>query len=47
VHDEGDSAGILGIAGSAVLTPHSPSKAAPSFEGAGGRFGGGGATGQY
>jgi uncharacterized membrane protein YgcG len=47
MRDEGDSAGILGIAGSAVLTPHSPSKAAPSFEGAGGRFGGGGATGQY
>jgi len=45
--DEGDSAGILGIAGSAVLTPHSPPEAAPSFEGAGGRFGGGGGTGQY
>jgi hypothetical protein len=47
VRDEGDSAGILCIAGSAVLTPPSPPKAAPSFEGAGGRFGGGGATGQY
>jgi hypothetical protein len=47
VRREGDSVGILSIAGSAVLTPHSPPKAAPSFEGAGGRFGGGGATGQY
>jgi hypothetical protein len=47
VRDEDDAAGILRIAGSAVLTPHSPPKAAPSFEGAGGRFGGGGATGQY
>jgi hypothetical protein len=47
VRDEGDSVGILGMAGSAVLTPHSHPNAAPSFEGAGGRFGGGGATGQY
>jgi hypothetical protein len=42
-----DSVGILGIAGSAVLTPHSPPKAEPLFEGGGGRFGGGGATGRY
>ena len=47
LREESDSVGILGIAGSAVLTPHSPPKAAPSFEGGGGRFGGGGATGQY
>jgi len=47
VRDEDAAAGILRLAGSAVLTPHSPPKAAPSFEGAGGRFGGGGATGQY
>lgn len=47
LREEGDSVGILGIAGSAVLTPHSPPKAAPTFEGGGGRFGGGGATGQY
>jgi len=47
VRDRDDSAEILGIAGSAVLTPHSPPKAEPSFEGGGGRFGGGGATGQY
>jgi len=42
-----DLAGVLGIAGSAALTPHSPAKVEPSFEGGGGRFGGGGATGQY
>ena len=47
VHDTDGSAGILGIAGSAVLTPHSPPKAEPSFEGGGGGFGGGGATGQF
>jgi len=47
VRDTDDSAGILGIAGSAVLTPHSPSKAEASFEGGGGSFGGGGATGRY
>lgn len=48
LRDEEDSMGVLGIAGSAVLTPHSPlSKAAPSFEGGGGRFGGGGAGGEY
>lgn len=48
LRDEEDSVGILGIAGSAVLTPHSPPpKAAPSFEGGGGRFGGGGAGGEY
>jgi hypothetical protein len=49
VRAEGDSAGILGIAGSAVLTAQSaPQKASPSFEGGGGgRFGGGGATGEY
>ena len=47
VRDEDDYAGILGIAGSAVLTPHSAAKGAPAFDGGGGRFGGGGATGQY
>jgi uncharacterized membrane protein YgcG len=47
VRDEGDSAGILGMAGSAVLTPQSPSQAAPSFDGGGGRFGGGGASGEF
>jgi hypothetical protein len=47
LREESDSAGILGIAGSAVLTPHSSPKAAPSFEGGGGQFGGGGATGQF
>jgi hypothetical protein len=48
LRDEGDSAGILGMAGSAVLTPHSaPVQAAPSFEPGGGRFGGGGAGGSY
>jgi len=47
VRDTDDSAGILGIAGSAVLTPESPPKAEPSFEGGGGHFGGGGATGRY
>ncbi len=47
LREAGDSAGILGIVGSAVLTPHSSPKAAPSFEGGGGRFGGGGATGQF
>jgi uncharacterized membrane protein YgcG len=47
LREESDSAGILGIAGSAVLTPHSSPKATPSFEGGGGQFGGGGATGQF
>ena len=46
MRDEGDSAEILGMAGSAVLTPHSP-HAAPSFEGGCGRFGGGGASGEF
>ena len=46
LRDEGDYAGILNIAGATVLTP-SPPRAEPSFGGAGGRFGGGGATGQY
>jgi hypothetical protein len=42
------SIGVLGMVGSAVLTPHSePMKGTPSFEGGGGRFGGGGAGGQY
>jgi uncharacterized membrane protein YgcG len=45
--DKDDSAEMLGIAGSAVLTSHSPPKAEPSFGGGGGRFGGGGATGGY
>jgi hypothetical protein len=46
---EGHSAGILGIAGSAVLTPHSPppSVGTSSFEGGGGSFGGGGASSRY
>jgi hypothetical protein len=47
VRDTDGSAGFLGTAASAVLTPHSPPKAEPSFEGGGGGFGGGGATGQY
>src|SRR5262249_54111610 len=46
VRDEGDSVGILGIAGSAVLAPQSP-HAAPSLEGGGGRFGGAGASGEF
>jgi hypothetical protein len=46
--DGEDSVGVLGMAGSAVLTQHSlPPKTAPSFEGGGGRFGGGGASGSY
>jgi len=47
VRDDGDSAGLLGLAGSAVLTPNSPPQAAASFEGGGGRFGGGGASGEF
>src|SRR5215475_3459981 len=47
LRDMDDPAAILSIAGSAVLTPHSTPKAEPSFEGAAGRFGGGGATGRY
>lgn len=47
VRDDGATPGILSLAGSAVLTPHAPPKAAPSFEGGGGRFGGGGAGGEY
>lgn len=47
VRGRDDSAGILGVLGSAMLTPHSPAKDAPSFEGGGGSFGGGGATGNY
>jgi hypothetical protein len=40
--------GVFEMAGSALLTPTShPPKPAPSFEGGGGRFGGGGAGGQY
>ena len=43
-----DSAGIMEMAGTALLTPAShPPKAAPSFEGGGGQFGGGGAGGEY
>jgi hypothetical protein len=46
--DDDDSVGVLGLAASVVLTPHSlPPKTAPSFEGGGGRFGGGGASGSY
>jgi uncharacterized membrane protein YgcG len=47
VRDEADSTGILGTAGSAVLTPQSAPQPAPSFEGGGGRFGGGGASGEF
>jgi hypothetical protein len=48
LRDDDDSARILGIAGSAVLTPHAaPPKGAQSFEGGGGRFGGGGAGGEF
>ena len=47
VRGEGDSAGFLAMGGSAVLTPNSPPQAAPSFEGGGGRFGGGGASGEF
>jgi hypothetical protein len=48
LREDRDSAGILGIAGSAVLTSQSPQpKEVPSFQGDGGRFGGGGATGEY
>lgn len=47
VSDRDEWARILAIGGSAVLTPHSPSKSAPSFEGGGGSFGGGGATDRY
>jgi len=47
VREDGDSAGFLGLAGSAVLTPNSPPQAAASFEGGGGRFGGGGASGEF
>jgi hypothetical protein len=48
LRDEGDQVGMLGMAASAVLTPHSPPvKASPSFEPGGGRFGGGGASGSY
>jgi len=48
LRDDEDSARVLGIAGGAVLTPHSPPpKGAPPFEGGGGRFGGGGASGEY
>jgi hypothetical protein len=48
LRETGDSAGILGIAGSAILTPNAaPANSAPSFEGAGGRFGGGGASSQF
>jgi hypothetical protein len=45
---DGESAGVLEMAGSAVLASHAPSPgAAPSFEGGGGRFGGGGTGGEY
>lgn len=47
VRDDGDSAGFLGMAGGAVLTPNSPPQRAPSLEGGGGRFGGGGASGEF
>jgi hypothetical protein len=46
-HEE-DSVGVLGMVGSAVLTPHSSlPKAAQPLEGGGGHFGGGGAGGEY
>jgi hypothetical protein len=48
LRDEKDPVGVLGMAGSVILTPHSPPPTtAPSFDGAGGRFGGGGAGGKY
>jgi hypothetical protein len=48
LREDGDSVGILGMAGSAVLTSQSAqTKAVPSFQGGGGRFGGGGATGEF
>jgi hypothetical protein len=48
LHGGTDPIGILGIASSAVLTPHSPlPKPSSPFEGGGGRFGGGGAGGSY
>jgi hypothetical protein len=46
LREAGDSAGILGMAGSAVLAAPSP-QTAPSFEGGGGRFGGAGASGEF
>jgi hypothetical protein len=48
LRETADPAGILGIAGSAVLTPQSPpAQATPSFQGGGGGFSGGGASGKY
>lgn len=47
LRDDYDSVRVLGMAGGAVLTPHSAPNATPSFDGGGGRFGGGGTTGQF
>jgi hypothetical protein len=48
LRDEDDPARLLGIAGSAVLAPQPPTpQATPSFAAGGGRFGGGGAGGEY
>jgi hypothetical protein len=48
LRDEEDSAGLLVLAGSAALTPHTPpQKAGAPFEGGGGGFAGGGASGKY
>ena len=48
IQDDANSLRILDVAGSAALMPHSPIRAAvPNFEGGGGQFGGGGASGEY
>jgi hypothetical protein len=48
LREDEDSAGFLAIAGSAVLTPQTaPQKVAAPFEGGGGGFAGGGASGKY
>ena len=48
VLDNDDKAGILSIFGSAILTPQSTQlKTAPLFQGGGGQFGGGGASGKF
>lgn len=41
------NAGILSLAGSAVLTPVAGAKTEPTFEGGGGTFGGGGSSGEF
>jgi hypothetical protein len=48
LREDGDSIGLLRIAGSAALSPHTPQPMGThSFEGGAGRFGGGGASGTY